>query len=92
MVDLMRQIREALSSNNNDNTFSQFVGQFFAKRCYNPDNLDHHIGEYEFAKPPKWVCEALKSVGIDVCDIGSDFEFEEKHDMDEPKEKLARTK
>ncbi|CAH8628138.1 unnamed protein product [Heterobilharzia americana] len=65
MLGLMDQIREAISTN----TFPQFVHSFFERRCY-MSREDQNPTEYEGSHPPAWACDALKTVGIDISDIG----------------------
>ncbi|VDO81937.1 unnamed protein product [Schistosoma curassoni] len=65
MLGLMKQIREAISAN----TFPEFVHSFFERRCYKGKENESQ-SEYEGCRPPTWACDALKSVGIDISDIG----------------------
>ncbi|KAH8865783.1 Queuine tRNA-ribosyltransferase catalytic subunit 1 [Schistosoma japonicum] len=65
MLGLMKQIRNAICTN----TFPQFVRSFFERR-YHVGKEDENQNEYEDCRPPAWACDALKSVGIDISDIG----------------------
>lgn len=70
MLDLMRRMREAISRD----TFPQFIRAFFERRCYVGDG--GHRLEYEDVRPPQWAVDALRSVNVDIGDIGEDESVE----------------